>query len=252
MSLSVSQTLTAVGPNITSSFGVSGGTAPYTWSVRAGGAGGSIGSSTGLYTAPAVVPTNPAQLFDTILVSDSASTPLTAQAQMFVGDPLLLLCDIIQNQLGLAVGRVYLWDQKIQEPTDSGLFVAVSVLSVKIFGNTKTFDGSGSNSNSNQSVNAAATLQLDIISRDMTAVRQKEAVLMALNSDYAEQQQNANSFFIGKIPPGAQFNNLSMQDGAAIPYRFAISVVMQYFYTKTQSVGYMTPSTEPTVNYVQS
>lgn len=254
MSLTVTQTLTAVGRGITSSFGVTGGTAPYTWSVLPGGAGGTINSSSGLYTAPAAVPSNPSQLFDTIQVVDSAGTPAKAQAKMFIGDPLLLFCEIIQNQMGLPQGRVYLFDQKIMQPTDVGIYVAVSVQSVKVFGNDNSHVGAADPGGltSNQSLNCAATLQLDIISRDNSALFQKEAVLLALNSDYSEQQQNANSFFIGKIPPAAQFTNLSAQDGAAIPYRFVISIVMQYFYTKTQAVGYMVPVPPPTVNYAQS
>lgn len=249
MSVTLAQTLTAVGPNITSSFAASGGTGPYSYTVRPGGAGGSINSSTGLYTAPAVLPTSAAKVYDTIIATDSLNANGTAQ--ILVGDPLQLLCDIIQTQMGLASGRVYLWDQKVMQPTDNGIYIAVSVLSVKVFGNDNSHVG-GSSLTSGQSVNCAATVQIDIMSRDITALRQKEAVLLALNSDYAEQQMNANSFFIGKIPPGAQFTNLSFQDGAAIPYRFVISVVMQYLYTQTQTVGYMAPSSSPTVNYVQS
>lgn len=263
MSLSLVQTLSAVGPGITSSFLASGGTAPYTYVVRSTPwqttqgqffpAGGSINSSSGLYTAPAAFPVNANAQYDQILVTDSSTpTPLTAQASIMVGDPLLLFCDVIQQGLGLSTGRVYLWDQKMPMPTDSGLYVAVSVLTCKAFGNNNSHSSSGGGLNSNQSVNMASTLQVDIISRDNSARLQKEGVLLALNSDYSEQQQNANNFYIGKLPPGAQFNNLSSQDGAAIPYRFVISVQIQYLYTATKAVGYMTPVTKPTVNYVQS
>lgn len=249
MSVTLVQTLTAVAPNITSSFGASGGTGPYTFAVRPGGAGGSINSSTGIYTAPPAVPSNPAQLYDTIVATDSLGA--TGSAQILIGDPLLLFCDIIQKGLGLPNGRVYLWDQKIMQPTDSGLYVAVSVLSCKAFGNDNSHVGSSGGMMSNQSVNMAAILQVDIMSRGSAARTQKEAVLLAINSDYAEQQQNANSFYIGKLPPGAQFNNLSAQDGAAIPYRFTISVTIQYLYTAANAVGYMVPSASPTINYVQ-
>jgi hypothetical protein len=98
----------------------------------------------------------------------------------------------------------------------------------------------------------SATLQIDIMSRDSSARTQKEAVLLALSSDYAEQQQNLNGFFIGKLPASGSFINISSPDGSAIPYRFVISVMIQYVYTKTQPVGYMTPVTTPTVNYAQS
>jgi hypothetical protein len=103
-----------------------------------------------------------------------------------------------------------------------------------------------------QSVNMSSILQVDIISRDSSARVRKEDVLLALQSDYSEQQQNANGFFIGKLPAGAQFTNLSSQDGAAIPYRFVISVMIQYVHTATQAANYMSPSPSPTVNYVQS
>lgn len=249
MSVAVTQSFSAVGPGIVSSFNASGGTAPYVYSVRPNGAGGTINSSTGLYTAPATVPTTAAKQFDTIAATDALGAVGTAQ--ILVGDPLLLFCDVLQNQLGLSVGRVYLWDQKLAVPSDAGLYIAVSVLSCKAFGNTNRHDGSGSGLVSNQSVNMYAQLQVDIASRDNSARMRKEEVLMALVSDYAQIQQEANSFYISKLPPGAQFNNLSSQDGAAIPYRFVISVGIQYAATKNVAVPYINTFQPVSVNYAQ-
>lgn len=248
----LSQSLTAIGVGLTSSFLASGGTAPYTYSVRnvQPGAGGTINSSTGLYTAPPVVNggnyNQPTQLYDTIQAMDSVGA--IATAKILVGTPLLLFCEIIQNQMNLPPGRVYLWDQKIFQPTDSGLYVAVKVLTCKPFGNTNTYDGSGSNSNGKQSVNMYAQLELDVISRDYEARDRKEEVLMALRSNYSQTQQLANSFYVGKIPPGSQFINLSEPDGAAIPYRFNISVAIQYFVSKTVPVPYYTEFETPQIN----
>ncbi len=259
MSVTLAQTLTAVGINLTSSFGASGGTAPYVYTLRPNGAGGTINSSTGLYAAPAVLPVAAVNsitgtylapnFYDTIVATDA--TGLTATAQILVGDALLLFCDIIQTELSLPLGRVYLWDQKLFQPTDNGLYVAVSVISCRPFGNTTSYT-SGTGLSSVQSVNMFAQLQVDIISRDSSARTQKEFVLMALMSDYAQRQQQANSFLIGRLPPGSQFNNLSSPDGAAIPYRFTIAVGIQYFVTNTQATNYMVPSASPTVNYSQS
>lgn len=238
--ITIGQSKTALAAGLTASFAALGGTAPYIYSVRPNGAGGVIDSA-GLYTAPNVINggqyITPSQLFDLIQVVDSATpTPLQALAKIFVGTPLLLFCDIIQNQLNLPVGRVYLWDQKIMQPTDSGLYVVVSVVRSKPFGNSNKFDGT--TGQSQQSVNMYAELQIDIISRDTEARDRKEEVIMALASDYAVQQQEANSFNIGKLPAGAQFINLSNEDGAAIPYRFAITVGFQYFVTKLQATQY--------------
>lgn len=237
--ITVAQTLTAVGPNKTSSFLASGGTGPYVYSVTPGGAGGTIDASTGVYTSPAVVPTDPKLQFDTIVATDSLSA--TGSAQIMVGDALLLFCEILQSELGLSSGRVYLFDQKVFQPTDAGLYIAVGVPSCKPFSNNTKPGLVGGNpdwSIATQETNFMATLDINAISRDNSALRRKEEILLALNSIYAQSQQEANSFFIGKLPPNARFQNLSLVDGAAIPYRYLISVNMQYATTKSKAVPY--------------
>jgi hypothetical protein len=234
--LALAQTLTALAVNLTASFLATGGTPSYTYSVRANGAGGTIDPSSGIYTAPAQVASDPSHLYDTIQVTDSLGT--IATSQILVGTPLLLFCEILQTQLGLAPGRVYLWDQKVMQPTDAGLYIAVSVPSCKPFGVTNQPDGSGSGLNSVQVAHMLATLDIDIISRGPDARDRKEEVLLALDSNYSRSQQEANSFSIGKLPEGSRFLNLSQIDGAAIPYRYKISMNVQYAVTKTNAVPY--------------
>jgi len=236
--LSISQTATAVGANVPASFLATGGTEPYTYSVRANGAGGTIDSATGVYTAPAVASSDSKYFYDTIQAVDSATPALIGTAKILVGTPLLLFCDIIQHETGLANGRVYLWDQKIFQPSDDDLYIAVSQVLCKPFGSSNYSDGSGSGMDSIQSVNMLALLDIDIISRGPAARDRKEEVILALCSVYAEQQQDLNSFSIGRLPAANRFINLSNVDGAAIPYRYKISVNMQYFVKKTQAVPY--------------
>ena len=147
------------------------------------------------------------------------------------------LCEILKSELGLEDRRVYLWDQKINAPTDSGMFIAVSVRTPKVFGMLNIeYVQTDEGMNSVQSVNMAAIVNLDVISRDNSALNRKEEVVMALKSMYAENQQKTNSFFIGSIP--SQFTDLSQIDGTAIPYRFTIAIALQYFVSKTKAVPY--------------
>lgn len=236
MSLSLSKSVTAMAPGIQTQVLGIGGTPPYVYSVLPGGAGGAIDSVTGVYTAPATASADPKTSSDTIQVEDAVLA--TATGQILVALPLMLFCEILQQELGLSPGRVYLWDQKINEPNDAGLFIAISVPRCKPFSANASIDGSGAGLNSIQSVNMMAQLDIDIISRGPEARDRKEEVILALSSVYAEQQQERNSFFIGKLPAGSQFVNLSNIDGAAIPYRYKISVNMQYFVKKTQAVPY--------------
>lgn len=232
--LVLASTLTAVGPGLSSSFLASGGTPPYIYSVRANGAGGTIDSSTGWYTAPENVGSKPQFLYDTVGVVDSSTN--ATHAQILVGTPLILFCDILQTVLTLPKGRVYLWDQKLFQPSDSGLYIAVSVPRCKSFASNALSDPTGENFV--QYVNMQATLGVDIISRDTEARDRKEEVVAALISFYSQQQQNANGFSIGRLP--TNILNLSQIDGAAIPYRYQFSVNMLYAMTFANAVPYYT------------
>lgn len=234
MSLTVTQTAKAIAANCPASFLAVGGTGPYTYAVISGGAGGTINATTGAYIGPSSVNPDPKKDFDIIRATDSLS--VTGDAQIMVGTPMLLFCEIIQSEMGLPNGRVYLWDQKINQPTDSELYIAVSVPSCKPFGNVNSTSSDGLNSE--QFVAMLARMDIDIISKGPSARDRKEEVILALNSDYARRQGDANSFSIGRLPPDSAFINLSQQDGAAIPYRYKISVNMQYAFKKTKPAEY--------------
>lgn len=229
---SLKQTLTAITYGVTSSFQGYGGVEPYVYSVQAGGAGGTIDPDTGIYTAPQTIPQNPKNSIDTIIVTDDNGD--TAQATILITSPLGLFCDIIQKELGLANGRVYLWDQKIMQPTDNGVYVAVGVLTSEPFGNTNKQSSSGSLEI--LSTNIKSTLSIDVISRGPEALYKKDELVLALNSTYAQSQQEANRFYIGKLTP--RFLNLSPVDGAAIPYRFNVTVNIQYYVNKIKEIPY--------------
>jgi hypothetical protein len=228
MSIALLQNATACAPGLTVPFQAVGGTGPYTYVVVPGGVGGSI-DSTGIYTAPlARVGT------DTIRATDSLAAVVTGT--ILVGTPLELFCNVLQTAMGLTANQVYLWDQKIDIPKDSRLYIAVGVLSCKPFASNTSYNGSGSGLDATQSVNMSATLSVDAFSRGPEARNRKEEIILALNSFYSEQQQELNSFRI--FPLSKEFVNLSEVDGAAIPYRFNLSVNIQYFVKSTQPIQY--------------
>lgn len=228
MAFSLSASYTAISPNLNSSFLATGGVAPYTYSILPGaGAGGTINAMTGVYTAASNYGV------DTVLATDSSPTPQMATLDILVGSAVQLVCDIIQTYMGLSQGRVYVYNTKINIPTDSGLYVAVGVHSLKPFGNSLiTYNGVAT-----QGINMLARLDINIMSRSVDALNLKERVLLAFNSVYAEQQMELNSFFIAPISVG--FVNLSQIDGSAIPYRFVITSQLQYFVPASENIPYM-------------
>jgi hypothetical protein len=223
MSVKILSNASYVGYGIPIAMIGTGGTAPYTYSVAPDGVGGSI-SVSGIYTAPN------ATGYDVIKATDSLG--ISNYYKIYVGTVMHLIADIIQKELSLEDGRVYLWDQKIMMPTDSGLFIPIAMLSVRPYSNISKFD----NGVLTQTVNSYALLSIDVISKDASARDRKEEILMALNSQYAKQQMEINSFYIANQPTG--FQNISQIDGAAIPYRFTLTVGIQYKIEKSASVDY--------------
>lgn len=238
MSLSLTQNYTAIVPGAEfAQFVAIGGTEPYVYSVVPGGAGGSVDPDTGDYTSPDEMTAYPAALlYDTLLVTDADLN--TATATILVATPIFLFCEILQVQLGLPNDHVYLWDQKIFQPTDSQLYVAVSVPSCNPIGNVNRPASDDSGLLQAQYVSMYARVDIDVISRGPAARDRKEQIILALNSVYSQQQQEANGFYIGKKSISNGFQNLSQIDGAAIPYRYKITYAMQYAVSLTSSVPY--------------
>jgi hypothetical protein len=211
-----------------------GGTAPYTYSVLGNG---SITNS-GVYSSGYKVGK------DIIRVVDSAGKG--AILDVFVGTPLHLLADIIQKQLGLPAGRVWLWDQKVIMPTDYDMFVVIGETMVKPFGSANFFDGA--TDSQVISTNCYAEAQIDLYSRGPEARDRKEEVILALASNYAETQQELNGFHIARVPTG--FSNLSILEydsGTAIPYRFTITVGIQYQVKRISSTQYYDTFSDPSL-----
>ena len=232
--MNVIQTMRAVGPYIPASFLGVGGVEPYSYEVLPDGAGGTINASTGMYAAPGASPSNPTRAFDTIRVTDANNE--TAEARILVGDPLLLFCEILCREMDLSLDRVRLWDQKIFQPTDDGLYIAVSNPHCKVFGNVNRPADDGVGLESEAWVATLDTLDVDLISRGPAARVRKIDAVLALNGTYSNTQQERNGFWISKVPP--RLLNLSQIDGAAIPYRYRMTTAIQYSYKKSKAVDY--------------
>jgi hypothetical protein len=214
----------SLAPGLTCAFSASGGTGPYAYSVLPGGAGGTIDSVTGIYTAPSVLGHDVIQVVDSILA--------TVTAQIMIGDALLLLCDIIATGLGLAPDRVYIWNQKLFQPQDNGLYIALGVAYRKPFANVNRVI----NGIEYQDVSIMDHIDINVMSRAQVARTRSWEVIAALKSAYSRQQQAANAFRVASLPTG--FVCLNNADGAGIPYRFTAGVNVSYVESKQTAIPY--------------
>lgn len=244
MPFSIAQNTYAVRPSVNAFFLGLGGVEPYAYSVLPGGAGGSIDPSSGRYTAPAVSSSDPELFFDTIRVDDYDGSSLTAR--ILVGDPLQLVMEMVQRLMGLANGRVYLYNQKVLQPTDSDLYIAVRVENSNTFGNVNRAVESGSGIDSSQSVNMIDTISFDLISKSTAALKRRSEFIRVFNSNYCLAQQNLNGFLIGR-DPSRPFLMIPDLDGSAIPYRFRVSYWLQYAENNAAAAAFYDTVNDPSI-----
>lgn len=249
MTLAISGTKSALAPGLTASFGASGGVGPYVFSVLPTDRG-TINPSTGFYTAPSSV-ANVAPFFDTVTVTDS--TGATASATIITGNPWMLLLEIIQRVLNLDPSMIWFENQKFFEPTNAlkGMWVVLMFPTLNTFASGLYPAGAPENGGgagwdqTEKWANFSGSVDINLISRDLSALNLKEQAVMALGGPYSRAQQQANSFYIARLPHSMV--DLSTQDGDSIPWRFVISVEIQYGISKKFPTDYFDEFAKPQV-----
>lgn len=204
------------------------GQPPYTYSLQAGGAGGSVNASTGVYQAPSDVFTGTQTVIATDDNGDSESIKISILSY------IQILAAIIKKQLNLASDQVYIYNQKIIVPKDERLYVAIKINTSTPFGNNRRFD-----SVTDEEVLTAQfqdNVSIDLKSRSLEALSARGRILNALNSSFSQNMQVINSFKLASIP--TNFNDISEAEGSVIPYRFNISLNMLYSIQERSVVNY--------------
>lgn len=229
--LIVQGTKKATRPGLQTSFAAQGGIPPYTFSVAPNVAGGSIDPSTGLYTAPASIPTDSRYFYDTVGAVDADGN--TGQTSISIGDFWQLIAEIFRNQLNLNPQRIALFNQKWDMPKDNDPFVVIYLQNGKPLSSGRMPAGApGSNGKPgwdqvNQWVENNYLVDVHLCGRGYQVTTLVRQFQMAVTSIYSTQVQEANGFYLS--PLGSGLADTSGLDGTAYLYEFVLSY--QAYYT---------------------
>lgn len=149
---------------------------------------------------------------------------------------LTTVCNIFESEMDLAADQVYVFNQKINFPPDSRIYIAVGLVSAKPFGSRNVSVSTSGGLEEQQSVNMLANLSINILSKGTEALMRKEEVILALKSTYSRSQQEKYGFGIASI--SNSFVNLSPLEGTSILNRFNIGVNIQYNVSKNKQIAY--------------
>lgn len=153
-----------------------------------------------------------------------------------MAEPIKDICDILQKQLGLADGQIWIYNQKRDIPNDFGVYYVAGYMGQRIIGNVRREVPTENGLVEYQSVHNLANFSVDILSRGSKARDMRDKVLMALNSTYAQQVQEAKGFQIARN--SFQVTNTSEVEGVAEINRYTISFNVTYMSETSKAIEY--------------
>lgn len=144
-----------------------------------------------------------------------------------------IIVDIINYEMDMPPDRVWIRQQNKIIPNTSDLFIVVGMVSSQPYGvSTRVENIEDGGLNEVQEGVAAETHQIDVFSRDNSALLRRFEVLLALRSYYSQQLQEKNNFQIARIP--GNFVNTSDAEGGSNLNRFTLTISCQVWYRKTK------------------
>ena len=147
--------------------------------------------------------------------------------------PIDIVCDVIQQELGLEDTQVMEYNEEFMIPTVPGIFIVASIVNDKILAVENSLDADG---NEVQEVAMMSMIQIDIMSKNQEARERRIEVVAALGSMYAQEQYINNSMKVGRIP--ADFVDTSALEESARMNRYTATVTVNSLYRKTKDGAY--------------
>lgn len=141
-----------------------------------------------------------------------------------------IIVNIIATELGLGADNVWVRNQTRKIPTGSDLFVVVGMTDSRPIASQSYVKDIGEVTYEIQRVQTWDRIQIDIFSRDNSAITRRWEIMTALKSIYSQQKQEENSFKIFPIPTG--FINTSSAEGGSNINRFTLTVSCAVWFEK--------------------
>lgn len=155
--------------------------------------------------------------------------------------------DILRHEMNLKEDQTVLKDQAFGIPPDERLYISVGLMGGHTFAvkNRWVNNPVDNTLRQDQSVNRRELLSIVLYSKSTAALERNWEIPLALNSTYAQQVQEAQSFNIAKVP--LSMGDISDQEGAARLYRYSYTWAILTAYQKTTDIEYFDSFATPEV-----
>lgn len=148
-------------------------------------------------------------------------------------DEIKVIADIISNVASIPADRVVIYSGDWIAPKDKDVYVILSIENIKR--SSKTIKRDFETLQNTISGTFFGMLNVDIVSKDDTAIEQKETIALALSSDYAVEKMETNNI---RIWENGTISDLSAIEGSGSLKRFRLTFIISYTKELTENLNY--------------
>lgn len=147
-----------------------------------------------------------------------------------------IICNIIQNYMGLCDKQIWIYNQRKKIPPSEGLFVVVGNVSVTPYGANNKYVPLNGGYGQEISQMMQEILSVNMFSYDTSAIERMPELIGSFSSVYCQQKQDQIGFKIGVVPGGIQ--DTSALEASAILFRQSITLKVLRAYSKITEAEY--------------
>lgn len=150
---------------------------------------------------------------------------------------LQIIADIMKKSLNLTTDQIWIYNQRRNIPTTSGLFVVVTRVAMKPYANNNVIAGDSLVSGQWMQ----ETISINMFSKNFEALDRVHEVLGALASPLSQFVQQQTGILIASIPQSV--TDTSAVEGAGMLYRTTITTQVLTAYSAASDTTFFDPDT---------
>lgn len=151
-------------------------------------------------------------------------------------EPIKVVCDIIQHELGLRSDQIIVFNQQFIIPKRNDLFIVANLIEDYEYGQLDKDYTASSGYDRETILPMRSRYIISVMSRNNEARLRHNEVKIAIRSQYSKSLQRREK--VGITPIDKNFSNASAAEGPSMLTRFDLEIMLFYQFYSKKSIDY--------------
>lgn len=147
-----------------------------------------------------------------------------------------IVCDVIQNYMGLCNDEIWIYNQRRKIPTDQRMYCVVGTINSRSYGNNRRIIETEDGANQEIYQVLQETIGIDLFSYDEECVIRMPELIGSFQSVYAQEVQEKHGMRFATQP--MSIVDTSSTEGPAVLFKQTITMQVLRSYSKVMPITY--------------